>query len=152
MLLICLSSRTHTSALSSCPELLKRLKAHVIYSLLTTVRYENIEYRAMNIYFKQIPVRNVVFLDVTSCGSCRNRRFGRTYRLLSPGRQKSAPSLVTFMKETILSRTRGGVAICLSETSVVTTATRHNIPEDDILHSHCGENLKSYIALSGWTL
>jgi hypothetical protein len=26
------------------------------------------------------------------------------------------------------------------------------IPEDDILHSHSRENLKSYIALSSWTL
>jgi hypothetical protein len=26
------------------------------------------------------------------------------------------------------------------------------IPEDVILHSHCRENLKSYIALTGWTL
>jgi hypothetical protein len=26
------------------------------------------------------------------------------------------------------------------------------IPEDGILHSHCRENLKSYIALTGWTL
>jgi hypothetical protein len=26
------------------------------------------------------------------------------------------------------------------------------IPEDDILHSHCRENLKSYIALPGWDL
>jgi hypothetical protein len=26
------------------------------------------------------------------------------------------------------------------------------IPEDDILHSHRRENLKSYIALTGWTL
>jgi uncharacterized protein (DUF427 family) len=25
-------------------------------------------------------------------------------------------------------------------------------PEDDILHSHCRENLKSYIGLTGWTL
>jgi hypothetical protein len=23
---------------------------------------------------------------------------------------------------------------------------------DDILHSHCRENLKSYIALTGWTM
>jgi hypothetical protein len=29
------------------------------------------------------------------------------------------------------------------------TATRRNIPEDDILHSHCRQNLKSYIALTG---
>jgi hypothetical protein len=26
------------------------------------------------------------------------------------------------------------------------------IPENCILHSHCRENLKSYIALTGWTL
>jgi hypothetical protein len=26
------------------------------------------------------------------------------------------------------------------------------IPEDDILHSHCRENHKSYIPLTGWTL
>jgi hypothetical protein len=26
------------------------------------------------------------------------------------------------------------------------------IPEDDILHSHCSENFKSYITLTGWTL
>jgi hypothetical protein len=32
-----------------------------------------------------------------------------------------------------------------SETSVLRRATRRNIPEDNILHSHCRENLKSYI-------
>jgi hypothetical protein len=26
------------------------------------------------------------------------------------------------------------------------------IPEDGILHSHCRDNFKSYIALAGWTL
>jgi hypothetical protein len=31
-----------------------------------------------------------------------------------------------------------------SETSVLTTATRRNNPEDTILHSHRRENLKSY--------
>jgi hypothetical protein len=30
------------------------------------------------------------------------------------------------------------------ETLVLTKTTRRNIPEDDILHSHCRENLKSY--------
>jgi hypothetical protein len=42
--------------------------------------------------------------------------------------------------------------LCSSETSVVTRATRSNIPEDGILHSDRRENLKSYIALTGWTL
>jgi hypothetical protein len=30
--------------------------------------------------------------------------------------------------------------------------TRPNMPEDDILHSHRRENLKSYMALTGWAL
>jgi hypothetical protein len=42
--------------------------------------------------------------------------------------------------------------IYCSETSVVTTAMLRHIPEDCILHSYSRENLKSYIALNGWTL
>jgi hypothetical protein len=51
-------------------------------------------------------------------------------------------NLSTMMMEAILS----------SEISVRTRATRCNIPEDDILHSHVRENLKSYVALTGWAL
>jgi hypothetical protein len=54
----------------------------------------------------------------------------------------NSPIPVTLMME----------AIRYSETSVITRATRLNIPEDDILHSHCRENLKSYISLTCWTL
>jgi hypothetical protein len=50
--------------------------------------------------------------------------------------------LVTLMKE----------ALGSYETLVLTRATRYNITEDDILHNHRRENLKSYIALTGWAL
>jgi hypothetical protein len=43
-------------------------------------------------------------------------------------------------------------ALSSSEMSVLTRATRRNIPEDGILHSHRRQNLKSYIALTDWTL
>jgi hypothetical protein len=43
-------------------------------------------------------------------------------------------------------------AIHSSETSICTRATQRGIQEDGILHSHRRENLKSYIALTGWAL
>jgi hypothetical protein len=54
----------------------------------------------------------------------------------------SSPVPVTLMMEATRS----------SETSVLTRATRRNVPEDSILNSPGRENLKSYIALTGWTL
>jgi hypothetical protein len=54
----------------------------------------------------------------------------------------SSPILVTLMME----------ALGSSEKTVFTRATLNNISEDNILHSRRRESLKSYIALTGWTL
>jgi hypothetical protein len=67
---------------------------------------------------------------------------GSVRRLLVTADVPSSPVPDTLMMEALLS----------FEPSVLTRVTRRNIPEDAILHSHRRENLKSYIALTGWTL
>jgi hypothetical protein len=112
-------------------------------------------------------VKNPVFWHVTPYGSCKNWRFGRTHRLhnqadrnrrarynVSRNRSSffwllvianvvsSSPLLVTLSMEATRSY----------ETSVLTKVTHRNIPEDGVLYSQLRGNLKSYIALIGWTL
>jgi hypothetical protein len=100
-------------------------------------------------------MKNAVFWDVTACGSCKNPRFRGAYLLHQQGDfiflrrvrwllvtdkvVPSSPILVTLMIE----------ALSSSETSVRTKATGR---KDGILHGHRGENLNSYIALTGWSL
>jgi hypothetical protein len=86
-------------------------------------------------YVKLLKVNEKIVFTVTPESSVRRL-------LVTACVFSSSPILVTLMKEELSS----------SEISVPTRATRRNIPEDTILHSHRRENLKSYIALTGWTL
>jgi hypothetical protein len=52
------------------------------------------------------------------------------------------------LRRVALVRTGVSEALNSSETPVLTRATRCNIPEDTILHSHRRENLKSYKILN----
>jgi hypothetical protein len=97
--------------------------------------------------FMAVTVKNDVFWDVTPCGSCKNRRFERTYPLhnrvkrISVLETTSAVTSINVVFSSLTIFTLMMEAILSSETSALTRATRRHIPEDGIFHSHRHENL-----------
>jgi hypothetical protein len=107
-------------------------------------------------------MKNLILWDVTPCGCCKNRRFGRSHLFIIGGdKNRRAKNKQTRCEE--ISSQRASVAIygyvpgspilvtlimealSSSEMSVLIRATRRVITEDDILHSRRRENLKSSI-------
>jgi hypothetical protein len=97
--------------------------------------------------FTAVTMKNTVFWNAAPCASCKNLRSGGTYHLHHQGdmnrRARSNVSSNYQLKFTYSYHPGdGGHTVLL--TLALRKATRRNIPENCILHSHRRENVKSY--------
>jgi hypothetical protein len=81
-------------------------------------------------------MKNAVFLDVTPCGTCKDRRFGGKYTSIIRVKRVSelgTSALVTakLVPISLILFTFMMKAICSSETSFLIRHTRRHIPEYD---------------------
>jgi hypothetical protein len=81
-------------------------------------------------------------LGTTLAVSSNRRTLRRNTKSLVTANVPGLLILVTLMIE----------ALASSEMSVITRTTRRNIPKEAISLRHRRENLKSYLALTGWTV
>jgi hypothetical protein len=79
-------------------------------------------------------MKNAVFSDVTLCGYCKNRSFGRTYHLHHQGEKNQLLVSANALPVSLILFTLTMEEIYFSETSVHTKATRRHITEDGILY------------------
>jgi hypothetical protein len=92
-------------------------------------------------------IKNGVFWDVTPCGFLR----------YDVSEEMCASVRRLLVTANVVPSSRFPVALVMevqssSEKSVLTWATLRNIPEDDILHGHRRENLKSHNKQTPWPL
>jgi hypothetical protein len=117
-----------------------------IYSLLDfginfCVRAASVVVNSYSPYCKYTQHEECLLLGCDTGGYCMNRRFGRTHHFIF--RVKIVTELVTVNVPSALHYSTLMVEVIYSsETSNLTRATRHHIPEDDTLRSRCFEILK----------
>jgi hypothetical protein len=102
-----------------------------------------------------VVMKSTIFWDITPCSPLKvNRRFGGMYRLhlqgrrISRGRNQHALLVTCFHADFLLSLffdPEDGGDMFPWNVGWLSTDYMANIPEDDTLHNHCCENLKSDI-------